>query len=247
MSEEHRQRTIRQKLAAMESQAVCPAIGTCVASLDAVLGDGGLPRGRIVEWFGPPSCGKTTLALQVVSHAQQRGSIAAWIDADRTFDAGYATALGVALERLPVARPESAEEALAIVRQLLESGAVDLVVVDSAAALTPSLELNSGVTDDFSGLQARVLASGLRRMGCGLRRSGAAALFLNQTRGRPDAAEVESSAGGPSLKLYAPLRLAFLPEQGRRLRLRTLKNHAAAALREAVLEWREGGGLADPL
>src|ERR1700722_5189488 len=129
MTEEYRQSTIRRKLAGTEIPRSRPSISTGFRVLDAVLGAGGLPRGRIVEWFGPPSCGKTTLALQTVAHIQGTGSIAAWIDADRTFDPGYAVALGVALDRLAVARPESAEEAMEIVRQLLGSGAVDLLVV----------------------------------------------------------------------------------------------------------------------
>jgi len=248
-TEEYRQRAIWRKLARMESRRTSPAIPTGFRALDAVLGVGGLPRGHIVEWFGPPSCGKTTLALQTVAHVQQNGSVAAWIDADRTFDPSYAAALGVTLERLPLARPESAEEALEMARQLLDSGAVDPLVVDSAAALIPRLELRAGIGDGGSGLQGRVLASGLRKMCFTLRRSDSAALFLNQNRIRLDAAagEMETSAGGPALKLYAPVRLAFQPENGRGLRLRALKNSATAAFKGGVLDWREGAGFADTL
>jgi recombination protein RecA len=249
MTEAYRQSAIRRKLARMENRRTSPAIPTGFRALDEVLGAGGLPRGHIVEWFGPPSCGKTTLALQTVAHLQESGSVAAWIDADRTFDPSYAVALGVTLERLPVARPESAEEALEMARQLLDSGAVDLLVVDSAAALTPSLELGAGIGDSGAGLHGRVLASGLRKMCFTLRRSGSAAIFVNQSRTRLDAAagELETSAGGPALKLYAPVRLAFHPENGRRLRLRALKNNAAAAFKGGVLDWREGAGFADTL
>lgn len=247
MTEEYRQRAIWQKLARMESRRTSPAIPTGFRALDSVSGPGGLPRGRIVEWFGPPSCGKTTLALQTAGSIQKNGLVAAWIDVDRTFDPSYAAALGVTLDRLPVARPESAEEALEMAGQLLQSGAVDLLVVDSVAALTPRLELDSGIGDGGSGLQGRVLASGLRRMCFTLRRAGAAAIFLNQSRTRLDAAagEMETSAGGPALKLYAPVRLAFQPESGRRLRLRALKNNAAATFISDVLDWREGAGFAD--
>jgi len=246
MTEEFRRNTIRRKLARMEGRDAWPAMPTGFRALDAVLGIGGLPRGSIVEWFGPPSCGKTTLALETVAHLQQSGSIAAWIDADRTFDPAYAAALGVALERLPVVRPETAEEAMEMARQLLDSGAVDLLVVDSAAALTPGLELEAGIGDAAFSLQGRVLASGLRKICFALRRSGAAAVFLNQSRNRPEAGgEPETTAGGPSLKLYAPIRLSLQPGKGGRLRLRALKNAAAAAFQDGVLEWRGGAGLAD--
>ena len=248
MTEEYRQRTIRSKLARMEIARPEAAISTGFRTLDAVLG-AGLPRGRIVEWFGPPSCGKTTLAIETVAHVQQGGLVAAWIDADRTFDAGYAAGLGVTLERLPVARPEAAEEALEMAWQLLHSGAVDLLVVDSAAALTPSLELGAGIGEGGYSLQGRVLTSGLRKLDFAVRRSGSSAIFLNQdrTQGDSGARETETSAGGPALKLYAQVRLAFQPEKGRRLRLRVLKNNAATGCQYGVLEWREGAGLADPL
>jgi len=246
MTEEDRRNTIRRKLACAEIRRPAPPISTGFRVLDAVLGVGGLPRGRIVEWFGPPSCGKTTLALQTAAHVQRSGLVAAWIDADRTFDPGYAAALGVALDRLPVVRPESTEEAMEMVRQLLESRGVDLLVLDSAAALTPSLELGSGLSDSIVSLQGRVMASGLRKLCVPLRRSEAAAVFLNQDRGRIDGAG-ETSAGGPALKLCAPVRLAL--EAGNRpgLRLRALRNHAAAAFESGVLAWRKEGGFTDPL
>lgn len=248
MTEEYRQRTIRAKLARMEIPRSRPSISTGFRVLDAMLGPGGLPRGRLAEWFGPPSCGKTTLALETVAHIQQGGLVAAWIDVDRTFDPGYAASLGVTLERLPVARPEAAEEALEMSRQLLDSGAVDLLVLDSAAALTPSLELGVGVGDSGYSLQGRVLTSGLRKLDLTLRRRGSCAIFLNQDRAHLDAtAGTDTSAGGPALKLYAPVRLALQPESGRKLRLRTLKNSIAEGRPGGVLEWREGGGFADPL
>lgn len=249
MTEEYRRQVIWRKLARLETRRAAPPISTGLRALDAVLGGGGLPRGGIAEWFGPPSCGKTTLAIETVAYLQKNGSVAAWIDADRTFDPGYAAALGVSLERLPVARPETAEEALEMARQLLHSGALDLLVVDSAAALAASLELDAGIGDSAWGLQSRVLASRLRGVYFALRRSGAAALFLNQSRARLDAAagDMETSAGGPPLKLYAAVRVGFQMENGSRLRLRALKNNLAAAFRGGVLEWREGAGFADTL
>jgi recombination protein RecA len=249
MTEEYRQRVIRRKLAQMEIPRASPALPTGSRTLDALLGVGGLPRGSIVEWFGPPSCGKTTLALATVAHIQRSGAVAAWIDADRTFDPGYAAALGVTLERLPVARPESAEEAMEIARQLLSSGAVDLLVLDSVAALTPRLELGSGIGDSGSGLQAHVLTSWLRKICFTLRRSDAAALFLNQSRARLDAAvgDMETSAGGPALKLHAPVRIAFQPESGRGLRLRAVKNNPAGGIQGGILDWIEGSGFTDTL
>ena len=253
MKEEDRQRAIRLKLSQMESAPVRrtgypagPALPTGFAALDAALGTGGLPRGCLVELFGP-SCGKTTLALQVAAHLQKRGSTAAWIDADHAFDPLYAVRLGVALERLPVVEPESAEEALDIARRLALSGAVDLLVVDSAAALVPSLELETGIGVSGPGLHGRVLASGLRRLAMAVTKAGASVLFLNQTRGRPEPSggEAETSAGGPPLKLYAAVRIALGPAGERRVRFRVLKNKVATAFAEGALKWKPGLGFAE--
>ena len=244
MTEEQRQRIIRGKLARHEIGAP-PLISTGDAALDGVMG-GGLPRGRIAEWFGPPSCGKTTLALRTAAHLQQSGSVAAWIDADRTFDPLYASSLGVSFDDLPVVRPESAEEAVEMGARLVESGAVDLLIVDSAAALIPRLELSAAIGDGPAGWQSRILATGLRRLGVRLRRHRAAALFLNQSRAYAGGArdEWETGAGGPALKLHAAVRLAFQPESGGRLRLRALKNPANTAFPTCVVEAREAPGRA---
>jgi len=244
MKEQDRQRAIRLKLSQMESapvrRAAClpgPALSTGFAELDAALGMGGLPRGCLVELFGS-SCGKTTLALQVVAHLQKQGSTVAWIDSDHAFDALYAVRLGVEIERLPVVEPESAEEALEAARRLAISGAVDLVVVDSAAALVPSLELETGIGASGPGLHSRVLGSGLRRLAMAVTRGGASVLFLNQTRGRPEPSggEAETTAGGPPLKLYAAVRIALGPAGERRVRFRVLKNKVAAAFVEGDLK-----------
>jgi recombination protein RecA len=248
--EQDRQRAIRLKLSRMETAPARraayppgPALSTGFAALDAALGMGGLPRGCLVELFGP-SCGKTTLALQVAAHLQKQGLTAVWIDSDHAFDPLYAVKLGVEIERLPVVEPETAEEALEIARRLAISSAVDLLVVDSAAALVPILELETGVGASGPGLHSRVLASGLRRLATAVTMAGAVVLFLNQTRGRPEASggEAETSAGGPPLKLYAALRIALGPAGGRRVRFRVLKNKVAAAFTEGDLEWKQGLG-----
>lgn len=238
MREEERQRVIRLKLARMQSREA-EAIPTGFAALDHALGVGGLPRGRIVELFGPSSAGKTTLALQILSHAQQAGLAAAWIDADHAFDAAYAAQLMVDTASLPVIQPESAEEALEIARQLAVSGAVDFLIVDSAAALVPRLELDTPLGESGPGLQSRVLASGLRKLSTAIRQTGATILFLNQTR---RGAEGEVSAGGPGLKLYAAARIFLEPSGSTGARFRTVKNKAGEPFSQGELLWASGLG-----
>lgn len=232
MTEDRRQRAIRAKLARM----AVPLSD----SISAGLAFGPLPRGSIVELFGPPGCGKTSIALAAVAHCHKAGGAAAWIDADHTFDPVYAAQLGVAIENLPVAQPETAEQAFAMMEQLAASGAVELLVVDSAAALAPALELEIGLGESGPGLQSRVLGSGLRKLAPILSRSGATAMFLNQTRGRSH--DEEGSAGGPSLKLYATLRIALSPTVvAGRVRFRVLKNKAGQPFREGDLRWISTG------
>src|SRR5436309_3501979 len=196
MKEADRRRSILQRLAGMEGEP-SSSIPTRFSALDGALG-GGLPRGRMVEIFGPSGCGKTTLAMQVIANLQRDGAGAAWIDADHTFDPGYAARLGVDIERLPVAQPATAEQALDIARTLAASGAVDAIIIDSAAALAPRLEVEAGIGESAPGLQSRVLGSELRKLSGVIRRAGAAVLFLNQMRNRPGG-EGETSAGGPPL------------------------------------------------
>jgi recombination protein RecA len=247
MKEEERQRAIRMRLA---RGGLRPAEGipTGFAALDGVLGTGGWPRGSVVELYGPSSVGKTTLLLASVAHLQRAGAGAAWIDADHTFDPGWAAKLGVELERLPVAQPVTAEEALVIAQQLTESGALDLVVIDSAAALVPSLELEAGIGNQSPGLQGRVLGSGLRRLSGAAAKSGAAMVLLNQVRSRRGRAgeELEVSAGGTPLKLYAAVRIQMDPAGGG-ARLRAVRNQVAAGAAEAKLAWKPGGGFAESL
>jgi recombination protein RecA len=244
MTERERQRAIRLKLAHMGEGAAPAVIGTGFPALDAALGIGGLPRGRIVELFGGASTGKTTLALQVVAHAQSEALTAAWVDAEHVFDPAYAARLGVQLDRLPVAQPESAEQALEMVRQLAASHAVDLVVVDSAAALVPKLELEAGLGESGLGLQGRVLASGLRHVARVIARTGTVVVFLNQLRSRPDVSreETETTAGGPALKMYAAVRISLEARAAGRVRFRVLKNKAAEASGTGDLLYEMGQG-----
>lgn len=229
----------------MEPGASLPAMPTGFASLDAALGIGGFPRGSLTEVFGPASCGKTALLLQAIGHAQGREITAAWIDAEHAFDAAFAARLGVDVGRLPVVTPESAEEALAMARQFAASGAVDLIVIDSAAALVPRLELETSLGATGASLHSRVLSSELRRLGIAAARSGAGVVLLNQTRFRPDTAgEPESSAGGPSIKLHSSVRIA-LSATGRRVHVRVIKNKFAAAFTTAHLEWQRAGGFVE--
>ena len=238
MDEAHRRRAIQRRLVDLEPRSA-GAILTGLSSLDQATG--GLPRGRIIELFGAAGTGKTTLALQIAAAAQRTGE-AAWIDAERSFDPAYAVGLGVRVERLPVAQPQSAEQAFEIIRTLAFSRAVDLVVVDSAAALVPEIELQTGIGKSGPGAHGRALASGLRRTAAALRASGAAALFLNQTRAADGG---ETSAGGPPLKLFAALRISLARAAGGGIRFRVLKNRAAEAFRAGLLVWQEGAGFTE--
>lgn len=246
--EEERQQAILLRLARMRTAASAPDnfFASGFRALDEALGSG-FPRGRMVELFGPSGCGKSTLAIQCVAGAQKGGLTAAWIDADHTFDPGYATRLGVDMELVPYAQPESAEQGLEIVRQLAGSGAVDLVVVDSAAALVPRLELEAGIGNDAPGLHSRVLASALGKLRQTLVKSGACVLFLNQMRNRPEASsgEGETSAGGAPLKLFAAVRIAMIPAAGARVMLRVRKNKVAVSVAECVLDRRSGVGFVE--
>jgi recombination protein RecA len=168
----------------------------------------------------------------------QTGASAAWIDAEHVFDPAQAGRLGIEVERLVVVRPNSAEQAMEIARRLVQSGALDLLVIDSAAALVPQLELSTAIGAGGHGLHSRVLASGLRRLSIAARRAGTVVLVLNQTRGRVD--EGETSAGGPPLKLYAAVRIALDTARAGHMRFRILKNKGAEAFTEGILRWEKG-------
>jgi len=237
--EEERQRAILQRLSRMKAPDGGPGafFPSGFRALDDVLG-GGFPRGHMVELFGPSSCGKTTLAIQCVAAAQKQSLTAAWIDADHTFDAAYAAQLGAVMEHVPFAQPGSAEQGLEIARALAASGAVDLVVVDSAAALVPQLELDAGIGNDSPGLHGRVLASGLRKLQHTLQKSCTCVVFLNQMRNRggTSSGEAETSAGGAPLKLFASVRISLTPTPGARITLRVRKNKVAENISSRTTE-----------
>jgi recombination protein RecA len=247
MNERERRRLIQQQLFREQGVPVRgEALSTGFTALDAALGTGGFARGRITEIFGPASCGKTAVVLQAIAHGQRHGTTAAWIDADHAFDAEFAAQLGVDVSRMPVAAPESAEEALEMARRFAASGAVDLVALDSAAALVPRLELETALGETGAGLQSRVLASELRRLARAAARSDTAIVLLNQTRVHvTPPGEAETSSGGPSIKLHAAVRIA-LSASGRRVRFRIVKNKLGAPFADAVLEWQRGVGFAEP-
>jgi recombination protein RecA len=185
------------------------AIPTGSLSLDLALGIGGLPRGRVVEIYGPESSGKTTLTLQVIAEAQKLGGTAAFIDAEHALDPGYAKKLGVNIDDLLVSQPDSGEQALEITDMLVRSSAVDVVVVDSVAALTPKAEIEGEMGDSHMGLQARLMSQALRKLTANIKRSNTLVIFINQIRmkigvmfGNP-----ETTTGGNALKFYASVRM----------------------------------------
>jgi recombination protein RecA len=249
MTEQERQRTIWRKLARLDSGVkgrAAAIIPTGFATLDAALGNGGLPLGAIAEIFGASGSGKTTLALQMVARAQASGAGAAWIDVDRTFDQTYAAGLGAALDRLAVVMPESAEEAFEMAAKLAASQAISLLVVDSAAALVPAIELDMAIGTGGAGLHGRVLAAGLQKLAVAVIRSGVALVFLNQTRSRMDTiGDADTSAGGAALKLYAAVRIALEPAGTSGVRFRVLKNNPGVVYGHGELRWKSGSGFAE--